>query len=250
MRKTTEKVAVVALICISLVFIVATVLFFCGVATPGKDTDNGFTIALLIVLGVAFVGLSAYLIYENFSSRSNLRRILIYCDSESAVSASRKVVQNIVDGCSKKISGVKIKRTRINVDEKQGFVLTLNIIAEAEVVQPALDELRGMLFESFEATLGLKFNSINFVVDKLAKKFVPTEKIVEEAEQQATEESEGKEEATAEETTKEEAVAAEIIENKKEAENEIVEKTDKKVEEAEENKDEEKAAEKEEVLIG
>ncbi len=177
MRKTTEKVALVALICVALVFIVATILFFCGVATPGEWTDNGFTIALLIVLGVAFVGLSIYLVYENFASRSNLRRVLLYCDSESATMASRKVVQNIVDGCSKKVDGIKIKRTRINMDDKQGLVLTLNLVTEAENMQPSMDKLRAMLFESFNETLGLKFNSINFVIDKLAKKFVPKDDI-------------------------------------------------------------------------
>ncbi len=174
MRKITEKVATVALICIALVFVVTTVLYMSGAIAPQENwAANGISGPLVIVLAVLFAGLSAYLVYENFSTHANVKRVLLYCDSESATSADRRVVTNIVNGCAKQVEGIKVKKTRIAADDKQGFVLTLNVVSENATVQKSLDTLRCMLDESFNKTLGLKFNSINFVVDKLAAKFAP-----------------------------------------------------------------------------
>lgn len=181
MRKITEKVAIVALVCIALVFVVTTVLYMAGVIALQENwAANGVSGPLVIVLAVLFAGLSAYLIYENFSTHANVKRVLLYCDSESATSADRRVVTNIVNGCAKQVEGIKVKKTRIAADDKQGFVLTLNVVSESATVQKSLDTLRCMLDESFRNTLGLKFNAINFVVDKLAAKFTPDVKHAEE----------------------------------------------------------------------
>ena len=121
MRKITEKVAIVALVCIALVFVVTTVLYMAGVIAPQENwAANGVSGPLVIVLAVLFAGLSAYLIYENFSTHANVKRVLLYCDSESATSADRRVVTNIVNGCAKQVEGIKVKKTRIAADDKQG----------------------------------------------------------------------------------------------------------------------------------
>ena len=173
MRKLTEKVALVALVCISLVFVVTTTLYMTNLIPQTPWAENGIGGALTIVLGVLFVALAVYLVYVNFSSGANLKRILLYCDSESATSANKKVVENIIEGCVKQVSGIKIRKTKITADEKQGFVLTLYVATDSVDVQKNLDKLRCLLISGFTDTLGLKFNSVNFVVERLAAKFSP-----------------------------------------------------------------------------
>ena len=61
MKKLAEKVAIVALICISFVFVLLAVLYATNVIPQIEVENNSVAIVVLSVLSVLFVGLSVYL---------------------------------------------------------------------------------------------------------------------------------------------------------------------------------------------
>lgn len=189
MRKLAEKVAIVAQICITLVFAITALLnttnilytddYGYGTREP-VVVDNGVLTSLIWVLFATYLGLSAYILYVNFSERENLKRVLLFCDSESSTHTTTKVVHRIIANCAKQTEGVTVKKTRIRPDEKQGFTINLKIKVNADNVSQVVDTFRCMLADSFKNTLGLTFNSINFEVVKLNTRYVASVKNAEE----------------------------------------------------------------------
>lgn len=191
MRKLAEKVAIVAQICITMVFAITTLLDL-TMALPNDETiyNNNVLTTLIIVLFVVYLGLSAYLIYVNFSEKENIKRVLLFCDSESATTTTTKVVRNIVSSCAKQARGVSVKKTKIRADDKKGFALTLKVNVNADNVSQTIDTLRCLLADSFKNTLGLTFNSINFELNKLQTRYVPNLPQAEEKADQLSEQRE------------------------------------------------------------
>lgn len=191
MRRITEKIAIVAQICITLIFVVCTLLYITGVI-PYNDglLDNGVFVMLLIILAATYGLLSAYIIWINFSESENIRQVLLFCDSESATHANAKVVRNIVRSCAKKVSGVRVRRVKMRVDEKQSLVLTLKVDVSTNEVAASIDKLRCLVADSFKNTLNLTFSSVNFVIRRLKTRYKPN---VERAEQLAKKLSEQRE---------------------------------------------------------
>ena len=183
MRKITEKISIVAQICITLIFVVTTILYITGVI-PYNDgvIDNGVFVSLLVILAIAYGLLSAYIIYVNFSDSENLRQILLFCDSESATHANARVIRNIVKSCAKKVSGIRVRRIKMKLDEKQGFGITIKIDVSTHSVSQSVDKLRCLVADAFKNTLGLTFNSINFIIRRLKSSYKPN---VEKAEKLA-----------------------------------------------------------------
>lgn len=183
MRKITEKIAIVAQICITLIFVVTTILYIVGVIPYNEGVvDNGVFVTLLIILAIVYGLLSAYIIYVNFSEAEYLREILLFCDSESATHANVKVIRNIVRSCAKKVKGIRVRKSKMRMDEKQGFGITVKIDANTHNVSESVDKLRCLIADAFKNTLGLTFNSINFVIRRLKSSYKPD---VEKAEKQA-----------------------------------------------------------------
>ncbi len=189
MRKLAEKVALIAQICITLVFAVTTLLNLNNVIYDEGNTaantiiqNNGVLTSLILVLFIAYLGLSAYMIYVNFSERENLKRVLLFCDSESATHTTTKVVNKIINNCAKQAEGITVKKTRIRADEKQGLAINLKINVNCDNVSQAVDTFRCILTDAFKNTLGLTFNAINFEVTKLNTRYVAS---VNKAEEQA-----------------------------------------------------------------
>lgn len=189
MRKLAEKVVIVAQICITLVFAITAMLNATNVfnnnmyngdySYNGNETvvvDNGILTSLMWVLFVVYLGLSAYILYVNFSDRENLKRVLLFCDSGSATHTTTKVVHRIIADCAKQTDGITVKKTRIRPDEKQGFAINLKVRVSSENVAQAIDSFRCILADSFKNTLGLTFNSINFEVVKLNTHYVASVK--------------------------------------------------------------------------
>lgn len=192
MRKLAEKVVIVAQICITLVFAVTALLNTANVfnnmydgdySFNGRETvvlDNGVLTSLIWVLFLTYLGLSAYILYVNFSERENLKRVLLFCDSQSATHTTTKVVHRIIADCAKRSEGITVKKTRIRPDEKQGFNINLKVKINSDNVAEAVDPFRCMLADSFKNTLGLTFNTINFEVIKLNTRYTANEKLAEE----------------------------------------------------------------------
>lgn len=180
MKKIAEKVVLVAQICITLVFVLTTILYVTGVLSytnaDGTVADNSVTIILLIVLAVVYLGLSAYMIYVNFSERENLKKILLFCDCDSSTRTNIKVLKNVVRGCSDQVEGISVRKLRVRTDEKGGLIAIFNVRVAADDIAQSIDKLRALLIDSFESTFGLTFNSINFEIDKLKGKYKPENK--------------------------------------------------------------------------
>ena len=176
MRKITEKIAICVQVCITLIFVVTTLLYITGII-PNNDglRDNGVFVTLLIILTIVYGLLSAYIIWINFSEGEYLRQVLLYCDSESATHANVKVIRNIVKSCAKKVNGIRVRKTKIRMDEKQGLGITVKIVANTHNVSQSIDKLRCLIADAFKNTLGLTFNSINFIVNKLKSSYKPNE---------------------------------------------------------------------------
>lgn len=191
MKKIAEKVAIVAQICITLVFVLTTVLYMSN-AIPQQENwnENGVLNILMIILAVAYLAISAYILYVNFSENANLKRILLFCDSDSATHATVKVINKIVKGCAKEVDGVKVKKIKIRSDEKAGFIATLSIEVTSENVAENVNRLRTLVSKSFYETLGLKFNTVNFNIEKLHGHYVPSNKVVEETTEELVAEQE------------------------------------------------------------
>ena len=174
MRKITEKIAIVAQICITLIFVVTSLLYIMGVIPYNEGLlDNGVFVTLLIILAVTYGLLSAYIIYVNFSEYEALRQVLLFCDSESSTRANVKVVRNIVKSCDKKVSEIRVRRVKMRLDEKQGFVITLKVDVSGDKLSEGIDKLRCLIADSFKNTLNLTFNSINFEIRRLRTRYKP-----------------------------------------------------------------------------
>ena len=183
MRKITEKIAICVQVCITLIFVVTTLLYITGVIPYNEGLiDNGVFVTLLVILAIVYGLLSAYIIWMNFSESENLRQILLFCDSESATHANVKVVRNIVRSCAKKVNGIRVRKAKMRMDEKQGFEITIKLDVNTQRVSESVDKLRCLIADAFKNTIGLTFNSINFVIRRLKSSYKPD---VEKAEKMA-----------------------------------------------------------------
>lgn len=176
MKRIAEKVVLVAHICITFVFALLTVLYVTKLVPLDDVADNNIVLILLLVLAAVYVALSIYLLYVTFSEKVNVKRILLYYDSGSETRAKASVVENIVRGCAKKVKQIKVQKTKIRLDDKQGLIATIYVKVSADSMKESIERLRVLLVDNFRETLGLTFNSINFEVSKLTKKFVPDAK--------------------------------------------------------------------------
>ena len=194
MRKLAEKIVLVVQICITMVFAITTILNLTTVypEETGVETvqNNSILTSLIYILFILYVGLSAYMIYVNFSEKENLRRVLLYCDSESATHTNTKVINKIVNECARQAEGITVRKTKIRADDKKGFALTLKVNVNADNLSETIDTFRCLLYDSFINTLGLKFNSINFEVNKLNTRYAPNPNKAEEKAKQLNEQRE------------------------------------------------------------
>ena len=167
MRKIGEKVALVAQICVAIIFVIVAMLYVAEIIPQNLMQDNTILFVMMAVLAVVFVGASVYLVYINFSEAQDIKRILLHADSKSATTTNIKVVNNIALSCADRIDGVHIKKTKIRADEKRGFVATFIVDVSASSVTPVIEQLRCLIEDSFRDTLGLVFNTITFEVAKI-----------------------------------------------------------------------------------
>ncbi len=183
MKKLAEKVALVAQICITFVFVLVCILYMAGTITPEATWQNNTIVFVLVcVLAVIYIGLSAYMLYMHFSERMALKNILLYSDSESTTHSTSKVIKRIAADNSKLVEGVRVRKVQIRPDDKMGFKMRVTVEIKGENASFAIDKLRCLLADSFKNVLGLKFSTIDFRIKKMTTSYVPD---VEKAEKQA-----------------------------------------------------------------
>ena len=174
MRKIAEKVAIIAQICITFVFVVTTLLYLFNIIPENTALSNNGVLGTLIgVLAIVYLLLSGYIIYVNFSENATLKQVLLHCDSESATHANVKVIKNIVKNCAKKVKGVRVRKTKMRLDERNGIVATFKVDVATHNVSESVDVLRCLIADAFKNTLGLTFNSVNFVIRRLKSSYRP-----------------------------------------------------------------------------
>ena len=180
MRKIAEKVAIVAQICITLIFVLISILYITGVIGIAQG-NNSVVIVLMCVLAGVYVALSAYILYMNFSERENIKDILLFCDNESATRTNIKVINNIVKGCTKEVEGVVVRKVRVRSDEKGGFVAIVSVKVSAENVAPAINKLRCLLADFNIEKLNGKYAPNVKEAEKSAEKLQESQKVAEES---------------------------------------------------------------------
>lgn len=220
MKKLSEKVALVAELCIAAVFIITTILYMTNAIPQAENwQENGVMSVLMIVLGAIFLGLAVYLIYMSFSDKQNLKKILLFCDNGSTTHTNVKVIEGIVANCAKLVDGVVVKKIRINSDDKGGYTARINVKVSVENVAESINKLRLLLVDSFKNTLGLTFNSIDFQIEKISGKYTPNVAAAEEAAEKLSESTKPAESTATEETTPaEESTTEEPVTEEKETE--------------------------------
>lgn len=200
MKKTVEKIAIIAHICITFLFVLLACLILFN-ALEMKFDENGrivvdsIVIVILSVLAAVYVGLSAYLLYVTFSDRNIVHEVLLYSDKDNATKASSRVIKDIAVKNAKQLKEIQVRRIKIYPDEKFGFKLsiTANII-NSNNVELTQEKLRRLLVANYRDELGLQFSAIDINISKNKSNYKPNvslaeqeaKKVVEERKQEAT----------------------------------------------------------------
>ncbi len=171
MRQTLEKIALVAQISVGVIFVLFVIFIPFGVLDM-EIFDNSLVRIFLAILSVLFVALSIYLLVSFFSGNGALRKLLLFSDSESKTMTTAKVIKSLVVREGKKVEGIYVKKIKILQDDKYGFKLRVTVGITGNDVEESVDTLRCMIADSFYNGLGVRFNSIDFVVKHLRPKYM------------------------------------------------------------------------------
>ena len=171
MRRSFEKIAIVAQISIGAIFVLFVIFIPLGVLEAGLF-DNSLVKILLGILTVLFALLSIYILVATFTSSGTLKRLLLFSDAESKTMTTTKVIKRLVISEGRKIKGIYVKKIHIHQDDKYGFNLRVTVGITGNDVEESVDTLRCMIADSFYNGLGVRFNSIDFIVKNLKTKYV------------------------------------------------------------------------------
>lgn len=175
MRKTFEKIAIIAHAAISFVFVLLTVLILFNVLpleyVEERVSVDSIVLVLIAVLAVFYAGLTAYLVYCAFNQTQLLKYVKLYSDANTKVMATSKTVKRMVEDNAKRLGSVKINKIKISSDGRNGLMLRVNVQVSCEEVSMTLDTLRCMCQDTFNKVLGLSFTSIDFKIEKIAGKY-------------------------------------------------------------------------------
>lgn len=175
MKKTAEKVALVAQICISFIFALICLLVVTGVIKITEEwlKGNSFVVVIMSVFAAAYLGLSVYMVYMHFAENAVLKNVLLYSDNESIVKATARVVKKTAVESGRLVEGVKVKGVQIRPDEKFGLKMRVVISIKADNAELCTDTLRAVLADSFKNILGLRFSAIDFKIVSMRSNYIP-----------------------------------------------------------------------------
>ena len=186
MKKPLEKVALIAHVCISFVFVLLTVLILFNVLPlnylEGALVVDSIVLVLIGVLAFFYVALTAYLINNVLNQNQLLKYVELYRDATATVMATSKTIKKMVVENANQAGNVKVSKVRIANDGKYGLILKLWVSVSSQEVSYLLDTLRCMCEDSFDQVLGLRFSGIDFKVEKISGNYQPD---LERAQQQA-----------------------------------------------------------------
>lgn len=186
MKKTIEKVALVAQTVIALIVAIISLLMALGnIPTLSTDGTSGKVVLVLVcIFSGLYLAFAIYNLYMAFSDRNVLRYVMLTADNDKSTSASGKVLKKIAVSDSALVEGVKVRRLQVRPDEKMGFKMRVDVDVDSHEVNLALEKYRCLLIDSYINILGLKFSSIDFRIRKVTTNYTPD---VTKAEQKARE---------------------------------------------------------------
>ena len=184
MKKTIEKVALVAQTVIALIVAIICLLMALGnIPTISTDSSSGKVVLVLVcIFSGLYLAFAIYNLYVAFSDRNVLRYVMLTADNNKSTSASGKVLKKIAVSNSTLVEGIKVRRLQVRPDEKMGFKMRVDLDVDSNEVNMALEKYRCLLIDSYINILGLKFSSIDFRIRKVTTTYTPD---VAKAEQQA-----------------------------------------------------------------
>lgn len=172
MKGNLYKILLVVCITAGTVFVVLGMLFAFGVV-PWQDAVGPVFALFASLLAVSFAVTAAYLLFETFWKKEKADAMLLFGDKGGAVRLDKKVVRSVVDGCARKVDGIKIQKIRLAENQKHGYDLQLTVKVKTSDVCAAVTRLRQLVEQSFESELCVKFDSLDIFVDSLNGRFTP-----------------------------------------------------------------------------
>ncbi len=178
MKNVFQKIATVIIVAIGIIFaIVIGIIAYTIInnidVLGGVFTYDRIGFTLLLVLGIVYLLLSAYLIFSLFGSRVSLKTMVLTSDNFSAVSTTNRVVRRLIKICVASIGGMRLNQTKITEDDKPGFKLGIKIRVFDGNIHKQTQKLKFLLEDSFKRELAFSFNSIVIKVTTLRSSFKP-----------------------------------------------------------------------------
>lgn len=175
MKKTIEKIALVAQTVIALIVAVICLLMALGnIPTLSTNSSSGKVVLVFVcIFSGLYLAFAIYNLYVAFSDRSVLRYVMLTADNDKSTSASGKVLKKIAVSDSALVEGIKVRRLQVRPDEKFGFKMRVDVDVDSNEVNLALEKYRCLLVDSYINILGLKFSSIDFRIRKVTTTYTP-----------------------------------------------------------------------------
>ncbi len=170
MKKIVDKIALVAVIILGFIAIVLAIIF------PMLATGwvLGTNDILFMTIAVLYVGVSIYLLWSVFSSDGNVRTLTLFSDKESTTKTSLRVIKSLVVSDSKRVKGAAVKRVRVS-QRDNGIKLSITLTVVGAEVEETVDTMRCLVADTFIKVLGVRFDYIDFKIEKVRPNYVADE---------------------------------------------------------------------------
>ena len=196
MRKSFEKVFVLASVVVAVILImVLIVTAFGGIKT--EDFDNNLVKGLLFTLGVLYIVLAIVATVLVFINSDVIKEVTLRSEQGGSVKVSVAVISNYVKNACAEVEGVKCKKVGL-VSDEYGVRLKVNLkVVDKDVIEVET-YLRTLLEDLFLNEFNFKFNSIEFKITALVPKYKADKEAIDAAVLKKLEEMKGENEVSEE----------------------------------------------------
>ncbi|MCL2630069.1 MAG: hypothetical protein FWD49_00930 [Firmicutes bacterium] len=175
MKKNFEKIVSIALGTMSLIFVVALLIFIFN-TDAAIEANNSVVHALFVVFFVIFAALTALNIYSAFTDNDKVNQVLIFKSKGGKTEATVGVIGKLSKKAVTMAGGVKVGKPHLLVDDNFEVTMRIAIKLTDEKVEAVVPVIRESLEIAFAEELGLKFKAIDFKVTSMKSKKAKAEK--------------------------------------------------------------------------
>lgn len=170
MKKPADKIALVAVIILGFIAIILAIIF------PMLATGwvLGTNDVLFITIAVLYTGVSIYLLWSVFSSAGNVKTLTLFADKESTTKTSLRVIKSLVIADARRIRGAAVKRVRVS-QRDNGIRLSITLTVVGAEVEETVDTMRCLVADTFIKVLGVRFDYIDFKIEKVRPNYIANE---------------------------------------------------------------------------